>query len=86
MISTVGGTTAAPQADGEGNINIIEAAAKKGVKKFILVTSIGCGNTKDSVTPQIYEALQPVLVEKDKAEKRLMVRGGGGGSCCCCCC
>jgi nucleoside-diphosphate-sugar epimerase len=25
----------------QGNINLIEAAVKKGVKKFILVTSVG---------------------------------------------
>jgi hypothetical protein len=64
----------------QGNINVIEAAAKKGVKKFILVTSIGCGETKASVGEQIYNALQPVLVEKDKAEQRLMVGRGGGSA------
>ncbi len=37
-----------PRVDSEGNINIIEAAIKKGVKKFILVTSVGCGDSKDA--------------------------------------
>ncbi len=44
---TLGGTTADPRVDSEGNINVIDAAIKKGVKKFILVTSVGCGNSKD---------------------------------------
>jgi nucleoside-diphosphate-sugar epimerase len=39
--------------DSTGNINIIEAALAKGVKKFILVTSIGCGDTKDAPGEQV---------------------------------
>lgn len=35
----------------QGNINIINAAMKKGVKKFILVTSLGCGNSKEAIGP-----------------------------------
>ena len=37
----------------QGNINIIEAAIKKGVKKFILVTSIGVGDSKDAPPKQV---------------------------------
>lgn len=40
----------------QGNINIINAAVKKGVKKFILVTSIGVGDSKDAPPKQV---LQP---------------------------
>ncbi|MEW5318161.1 MAG: hypothetical protein WDW38_009406 [Sanguina aurantia] len=72
VISCLGGTTADPRADGEGNINLIEAALKKGVKKFVLVTSIGCGSTKDACGEQVYNVLKPVLVEKDRAEAVLM--------------
>lgn len=53
VISTIGGTTKDPSADSTGNINVIEAAAAKGVKKFILVTSIGCGDTKDAPGEQV---------------------------------
>lgn len=59
-------------ADSLGNINIIEAAARHGVKKFILVTSIGTAESKAGTPPNVYEALKPVLVEKEKAERRLM--------------
>ena len=58
----------------QGNINIIEAAAKKGVKKFILVTSIGTGDSKDAPPGQVYDVLKPVLLEKEKAEEALKVR------------
>ena len=59
--------------DVQGNINLIEAAAKKGVKKFILLTSIGVGNSKDAPPQQVYDVLKPVLIEKGKAEEKLKV-------------
>ena len=76
MVSTVGGTPADPRADSEGNIALIEAAAKKGeeqgrMPKFVLVTSIGTGDSQGAPPPQVYEALKPVLDEKVKAEDRL---------------
>jgi nucleoside-diphosphate-sugar epimerase len=57
----------------QGNINLIEAAKKKGVKKFVLVTSIGTGDSKDAPPKQVYEVLKSVLLEKEKAEQRLKV-------------
>lgn len=61
----------------------MEAAAKAGVKKFVLVTSIGTGESKAATPPNVYEVLRPVLVEKEKAEKRLKVSwaalGGDAG-------
>lgn len=71
VVSTIGGTPADPAADSQGNINLIEAAAKKGVKKFILLTSIGVGDSKDAPPEQVYNVLKPVLVEKGKAEDKL---------------
>ncbi|KAL0034838.1 hypothetical protein WJX77_009269 [Trebouxia sp. C0004] len=76
VVSTIGGTPADPQADSQGNINLIEAAAKKGVKKFILLTSIGVGDSKDAPPQQVYDVLKPVLIEKGKAEERLKSIGG----------
>lgn len=74
VISSIGGTPANPDADSFGNINLIEAAAKKGVKRFILVTSIGTGDSKDAPPSQVYDVLEPVLIEKGKAENALLVR------------
>lgn len=75
VISTLGGSTSGPEVDGQGNINLIEAAIKKGVKRFILVTSIGCGPTKDAPGEKVYNILKKVLVEKDKAEEVLKASG-----------
>lgn len=71
VVSTIGGTTADPSADSTGNINLIEAAVKHGVQKFILVTSIGTGDSKDGCSPDVYDVLKPVLLEKEKAEAKL---------------
>jgi len=57
----------------QGNINVINAAKKKGVKKFVLVTSIGTGDSKDAPPEQVYGVLKPVLLQKEKAEQHLKV-------------
>ncbi len=70
------GTPADPSADSTGNINIINEAIKRGVKKFVLVTSIGTGDSKDAPPEKVYQVLEPVLVEKEKAEAYLKVLDG----------
>ena len=47
---------------------------RKGVKKFVLITSIGTGDSKDAPPKQVYDVLKSVLVEKEKAENHLRVR------------
>ena len=76
VISTIGGLPAdGERADFLGNKNLIDAAVKAGVQKFILVTSIGTGNSAIALSPQVLETLGPVLIEKDKAEKHLIASG-----------
>ena len=62
----------------QGNINLIRAAAKAGVKRFVLVTSIGAGDSKDAPPKQVYDVLKRVLEEKTKAEEELKVKGSVG--------
>ena len=76
VISTIGGLPKdGERADYLGNKNLIDAAVKAGVKKFILVSSIGTGNTANAIPPQALETLRPVLVEKEKAEQHLIASG-----------
>ena len=58
-----------------GNKNLIDAAVKAGVQKFILVSSIGSGNSAAALQPQVLETLGPVLIEKEKAENHLIESG-----------
>ncbi|ABA21764.1 NAD-dependent epimerase/dehydratase [Trichormus variabilis ATCC 29413] len=76
VISTLGGLpTDAAKPDYPGNKNLIDAALKAGAQKFILVTSIGTGNSVEALSPQVLAVLGPVLVEKDKAEQHLIASG-----------
>jgi nucleoside-diphosphate-sugar epimerase len=54
-----------------GNNNVIEAAGILGVTRVVLVTSVGCGSSKEATPPSVYEVLKDVLVQKEKAEKVL---------------
>jgi nucleoside-diphosphate-sugar epimerase len=72
-ITTLGGAPAdEKRVDYEGNNNVIEAAGILGCVRVILVTSIGCGNSKEATPPPVYETLEPVLKAKNKAENILI--------------
>lgn len=76
VISTIGGLPGdIKRADDEGNRNLIDAAVKAGVKKFVLVTSIGCGDSVVALPPRALEALGAVLADKEKAEQHLIDSG-----------
>lgn len=76
VISTIGSLPKdSEKVDYIGNKNLIDAAVKAGVQKFILVSSIGSGNSVVALPPQVLQTLGPVLVEKEKAEKHLMESG-----------
>ncbi|MBX9257217.1 SDR family oxidoreductase [Desmonostoc muscorum CCALA 125] len=76
IISTIGGLpTDTERPDYPGNKNLIDAAVKAGVQKFILVSSIGAGNSVSALSPQVLAALGTVLAEKNKAEEHLIASG-----------
>src|SRR6476661_5215036 len=76
VITTIGGLPKdGERADYLGNKNLIDAAVKAGVQKFILVSSIGSGNSVGALPPQALETLRPVLIEKEKAENHLIASG-----------
>lgn len=76
VISTIGGLPKdGERADYLGNKNLIDAAVKAGVQKFILVSSIGSGDSVVALPPQALQALSAVLVEKEKAEQHLIASG-----------
>jgi uncharacterized protein YbjT (DUF2867 family) len=76
VISTIGGKpTDGERADFKGNRNLIDAAVKAGAKKFLLVTSIGSGNSSPALPLQALETLGSVLAEKEQAENHLIASG-----------
>lgn len=76
VISTIGGKpTDGERADFKGNRNLIDAAVKAGAKKFVLITSIGSGNSSPALPLQALETLSSVLAEKEQAENHLIASG-----------
>jgi len=76
VISTIGGLPKDGQrADYRGNKHLIDAAVQAGVPKFILVSSIGSGNSAVALPPQALQTLGAVLVEKAQAEQHLVASG-----------
>ncbi len=76
VISTIGGKpTDGERADFKGNKNLIDAAVNAGAKKFLLITSIGSGNSSPALPLQALETLSAVLAEKEQAENHLIASG-----------
>lgn len=71
-ITTLGGSVEDRRVDYEGNNNVIEAAGILGCTRVLLVTSVGCGKSKDATPPAVYETLKDVLKAKTKAENILI--------------
>jgi nucleoside-diphosphate-sugar epimerase len=73
-ITTLGGSVNDKErkVDYVGNNNVIEAAGILGCTRVVLVTSIGCGDSKDAPPASVYETLKEVLDAKTKAENVLI--------------
>ena len=68
LVSTIGGLPQDGQrADFLGNKHLIDAAVKNGVSRFILVSSLGAGATKDAIPATAYAALA-----SDAAQNRVI--------------
>ncbi|MEM9819375.1 MAG: SDR family oxidoreductase [Cyanobacteria bacterium P01_D01_bin.6] len=78
VISTVGGLPRdgkGERADYWGNKHLIDAAVATHAGRFILISSIGAGNSAPALPAQAMEVLGPVLAEKEKAEAHLIASG-----------
>jgi uncharacterized protein YbjT (DUF2867 family) len=63
------------RADYLGNKHLIDAAKAAGISRFILISSLGAGATKDAIPLQAYQTLAAVLAEKERAENHLIASG-----------
>eukprot|EP00210_Caulerpa_lentillifera_P001402 g1347.t1 len=75
VVSALGGTKNDPKVDSIGNVNLIRAAVKAKVQKFVLVSSVGAGGSISSISESGFKYLEPVLIEKTKAEEELKTHG-----------
>ena len=75
-ISTLGGSVKGGfEVDGIGNMHAIDGAKAAGVERFILVTSIGAGDSRAAAPAGFLKVLGMVLAEKEKAERHLIDSG-----------
>ncbi|WP_417832296.1 SDR family oxidoreductase [Terasakiella sp.] len=71
-ISTLGGPD---NVDYKGNVAVIDAACKDGAQHFLLVSSLGCGNSREFASQRLLDAIGSVLTQKTKAEEYLQSSG-----------
>lgn len=76
IVSTLGATSVdGPRPDFEGNRNAVDAARFAGVKRFVLVTMIGAGESLQASPAIARYFLRKVTPEKTKAEDYLKTSG-----------
>lgn len=75
VIDTVGGKRGEPRPDYEGTVLLVDAARQAGVPRFLFVTAIGCGESRQAVGPRVIEFLGAVLAEKTRGEDYLLGSG-----------
>eukprot|EP00752_Nemacystus_decipiens_P002114 g2018.t1 len=74
-ITTLGG---APEGDEDkrvdyvGNRNVIESAGILGITRVVMVTSVGCGSSREAISDQVYKVLEKALKAKTLAENMLL--------------
>jgi uncharacterized protein YbjT (DUF2867 family) len=88
VINSLGGKRGEPRPDLEGTINIVDAAEAAGVRRIVMVTAVGAGDSTDALSPNAWKFLGPVIELKTQAENRVtgsdldytILRPGGMGS------
>ncbi len=76
VVSTLGATSVdGPRPDFDGNRNAVDAARLAGVKRFVLVTMIGAGDSLQAAPAVARYFLRKVIPEKNKAEDYLRTSG-----------
>ena len=72
VVCMLGGT---PQLNSQGNIHVIDAAARYGARRFVLLTSIGCGDSAAAVDPFVEAFAGKALRAKNWAETHVKNSG-----------
>ena len=76
VVSTLGATSVTgPRPDFEGNRNAVDAARLAGVKRFVLVSVIGAGESLTAAPWIARRFIKAVIFEKTKAEDYLKTSG-----------
>ena len=66
VVSALGGVRGQASPDFDGVKNIADAAKVAGVKRMVIVTAIGVGDTNAMMPEALKKILQPTMIEKGK--------------------
>mmetsp|Transcript_10145 Transcript_10145/g.31042 ORF Transcript_10145/g.31042 Transcript_10145/m.31042 type:complete len:239 (-) Transcript_10145:2965-3681(-) len=58
-----------------GSVNLVDAAVNAGVKRFILVSALGAGDSESAVPAQVMDTMRPMLMDKSRSELYLKESG-----------
>lgn len=75
VVSTLGGGLPGRPVDHLGNVNVIDTAKAFGASRMVLVTSLGCGDSRVHASERLLEAIGEVLAAKTRAEDHLRAAG-----------
>jgi uncharacterized protein YbjT (DUF2867 family) len=75
VVSALGGKRGEPSPDFVGIRNITDAAKTAGVKRMVIVTAIGVGDSNAMMPEALKKILQPTMIEKGKGEDYLVNSG-----------
>lgn len=76
VISSLGAARGETNAVDEfGTTNLANAALAHGVKRFVMVSAVGVGTSKNAIPERVYKILEPGLVSKKIGEDYLMGSG-----------
>ncbi len=75
VVSTLGGKQGEPMPDFEGTKNLVDAAKAAGVKRVVIVTVLGPGDSMAVVPDQQRKALGRIIAVKEDAENYLIQSG-----------
>ncbi|MBL8629952.1 MAG: SDR family oxidoreductase [Rhodospirillaceae bacterium] len=75
-LCSLGNTRGTPErVDHVAVANVVDACAGLGIKRFILISSIGAGNSRPALSPQAEKFLGPVCALKTLGENHLFAAG-----------
>lgn len=71
ILSTMGGGPVGASADFAGVAHAVEGAQAAGIQRFVLVSSLGAGESRVHASERLLQAIGPILEEKTRGEECL---------------
>jgi len=74
-VCTIGGGPVGVSADFAGVVNVVDAVRAAGISRFVLLSSLGAGESRAHASAPLLAAIGPILEEKTRGEEYLRASG-----------